>query len=399
VPKIALSEAGLRSIKPPSSGQTDFWDTSFKAGAFAIRVSQGGAKTFLVKHQNRRITIGRYPTISLAQARDQARTLFAEFTLGRIRPQSITYPQAIDLFLAEKRKSRRRRTADDYEWLLSQITFKGQLSELTHQELQRRLARITAEGTYNHVLVVLKVFFNWAIKRRYIEHNPTLGLSAHARETRSRVLTDAELQSIWRACEQTGDGHDASLTASETKAAAQMASPRLPVHFATIVRLLILTGMRRGECAALRAEYFSNEACTLPPTLTKNKREHAFPISGTTASLLSTSLQLARTSAFLFPARGSSTKPFNGWSKSKAALDKLSGVSGWTLHDLRRTFATRLAELGVAPHVIERLLNHVTGTMSPLARVYNRAKYMEEMRAAIELWESYLREKILCRAA
>jgi len=76
------------------------------------------------------------------------------------------------------------------------------LSELTHQELQRRLARVTAEGTYNHVLVVLRVFFNWSIKRRYIEHNPTLGLAGHARATRSRVLSDDELQSIWRACER-----------------------------------------------------------------------------------------------------------------------------------------------------------------------------------------------------
>lgn len=121
MPKIALSEAGLRSIKPPSSGQTDFWDSSFKAGAFAVRVSQGGAKTFLVKHQNRRITIGRYPTITLAQAREQARTIFAEFTLGRIRPQSITYPQAVDLFLAEKSKIRASRRAREKRKQKSEI--------------------------------------------------------------------------------------------------------------------------------------------------------------------------------------------------------------------------------------------------------------------------------------
>jgi integrase len=105
-------------------------------------------------------------------------------------------------------------------------------------------------------------------------------------------------------------------------------------------------------------------------------------------------------SGTLFPARGTnSSKPFSGWSKSKAALDKLSAVSDWTLHDLRRTFATRLAELGVAPHVIERLLNHVTGTVSGVAAVYNRASYLAEMRAAIEVWEAYLREKILCCTA
>jgi integrase len=81
-----------------------------------------------------------------------------------------------------------------------------------------------------------------------------------------------------------------------------------------------------------------------------------------------------------------------GQSQAKIALDKASGVTDWTLHDLRRTFATRLAELGVAPHVIERLLNHVTGSLSPIALVYNKAKYQEEMRAAILLWETQLKK-------
>jgi integrase len=89
-----------------------------------------------------------------------------------------------------------------------------------------------------------------------------------------------------------------------------------------------------------------------------------------------------------------SPQPFTNWSNAKSALEKASGVSGFTLHDLRRTFATRLAELGVAPHVIERLLNHVTGSLSPIARVYNKARYIEEMRAAIDLWEAKL-NKIL----
>jgi integrase len=92
----------------------------------------------------------------------------------------------------------------------------------------------------------------------------------------------------------------------------------------------------------------------------------------------------------IFPARGQPNKPFNGWSKSKAALDMSSAVSDWTLHDLRRTFATRLAELRTPPHIIERLLNHVTGQISGVAAIYNRASYMQEMREAVEKWEKYL---------
>jgi len=91
----------------------------------------------------------------------------------------------------------------------------------------------------------------------------------------------------------------------------------------------------------------------------------------------------------LFPARGRDT-PFNGWSKAKAALDKLAGVADWTLHDLRRTFATNMAQLGTPPHVVEKLLNHRTGTISGVAAIYNRYQFMDEMRQAIEKYDHHL---------
>jgi integrase len=208
------------------------------------------------------------------------------------------------------------------------------------------------------------------------------------------VLSDNELHSIWRACERRLAFDDKACGGFKTTMPDIVKMPR---QFAAIVQLLILTGARRGEIAALQADYISNDVCTLPSTLTKNKREHQFPVGPLALSVLAEAMNGGI--GTLFPARGANTKPFSGWSKSKAALDKLSGVSGYCLHDLRRTFATRLAELGVAPHVIERLLNHVTGTVSGVAAVYNRASYLAEMRAAIEVWEAYLREKILCCTA
>jgi integrase len=373
VPKAALTDAGLQSLKPLKEGHLDVWDTTLPS--FGVRVSPKGTKTFILKLDNSRRAIGRFPIISLSKARTEAKRLLAERTLGKVRPTSITFPTARDLFIEDKVRGNKPGTAAEYKRLLARLKFKCQLSELTPHEFARVLNRFTSPSERDHLLVAAKVFFNWAMKRHYIERNPALGLSPHPTSTRSRVLTDEELGRVWRAAERT-EG-----------------------HFGTIVKLLILTGARRGEIAALRADYISHDTCTLPATLTKNKREHTFPIENLTAALLCSVLPTSTTPStsemLLFPARGSSSSPFNGWSKSKAALDKLSGVSGWTLHDLRRTFATRLAELGVAPHVIERLLNHVTGTMSPLARVYNRAKYLEEMRHAIGLWEQYLQEKVL----
>ena len=99
---------------------------------------------------------------------------------------------------------------------------------------------------------------------------------------------------------------------------------------------------------------------------------------------------------YLFPASratsrtGKPTTVFNGWGKCKEEFDRACGVTGWTLHDLRRTFATNLAALGIAPHVVERLLNHSSGTISGVAAIYNKFQYMDEMRAAIALWEERL---------
>jgi integrase len=189
-----------------------------------------------------------------------------------------------------------------------------------------------------------------------------LGLAARKMAPRVRVLSEAELRAIWNACEAT---------------------------FGTIVRLLILTGQRRGEIAALQPSFISDDAVTLPARLCKNNREHTFPIGPMTRTLLAPVIITTET-ALLFPARGKPTMPFNGWGKCKAQLDKKSGVANWTLHDLRRTFATQLAALGTPIHVTERLLNHISGTQSGIVAVYQRHTYMDEMRAAVMAWEARL---------
>ena len=202
--KMSFSDVGLRSLSPPPKGQISYWDD--KLPSFGFRVSQGGTKTFVLNRKNSLITIGRFPTISLSQARTEAKRLLAEFTLGKVRPQSITYTEAVKLFLEEKTKARRGSTVSAYKGLLNSITLTGQLTEITHEEVQRKLAKFKTEGAYNHHLVALTVFFNWCRKRRYITDNPTLGLSTHRRPARARILSDDELKLIWRACDERGEG-------------------------------------------------------------------------------------------------------------------------------------------------------------------------------------------------
>jgi integrase len=222
-------------------------------------VSQGGAKTFVLKVRNRRITVGRYPTISLQDARSEAKKVLAEITLGKRRPTALTYAIAIGEFIEDKRKSRRSRTADDYQRNLGRLGYRGQLRDLNHREAARLLKRIKSPASYNYVLVTFRVFCNWAIKRRYLDANPTLGLSRYSRKPRTRVLSDAELRSVW----------DATADYSND----------VPDRFRTIVQLLVLSGQRRGEVATLRTSYVEGDIATLPSSLTKNNREHVFPLA------------------------------------------------------------------------------------------------------------------------
>ncbi len=344
---MRLEDTTLRSLPAPQNGQRLYRDDALKG--FGCRVSQGGTKTFVLVHgrDRRTITIGRYPIISLSKARVEAKRMLAEFTLGKTRPHAISYAQATELFLQDKACAKRPSTVYGYRHHLARLKFDCQLSEITPHEISRRLDRIKAPSARSHVLVSAKVFFNWCIKRRYITDNPLLGLTKPKQVPRDRVLSDAELVAIWKA---TGE----------------------PSTFNRIIRLCILTGQRRGELARLQPDHINGEYCTLPGSLTKNGREHSFPLTHWSKQFLT----------FV---------GFNNWGQAKTALDEETGINAhWVVHDIRRTVATRMAEMGVAPHIIERLLNHISGQISGIAAVYNRAHYLEEMRHAIALWEGKL---------
>jgi hypothetical protein len=190
MPKQLISDATVRSL-PTLEKQTDYWDLKFPA--FGVRVSPGGTKTFVLNQNKTRRTIGRYPDISLSEARTEARRLVAEKTLGRIRPRSITYPQAVTVFLDEKRERRKERTVKDHKRHLDLLGFKCQLADVTHQDMERKLKRLPP-SEFNHRLACAKTFFTWAQKKRYITDNPTVGLTPHKRSKRKRTLTDDELR-------------------------------------------------------------------------------------------------------------------------------------------------------------------------------------------------------------
>jgi integrase len=231
----------------------------------------------------------------------------------------------------------------------------------------------------------LYVFFSWVLSEgiRLPEGNPVANTRKRNEKTRDRVLTDDEIRAVWNACDPSDD-------------------------FGAIVRLLMLTGQRREEIAALRYDEINDARPDLmsgqfqieyPKARTKNGVPHFVPLSDTAKEIIDRFPRNGREYApnlwrakcdgreYLF---GSDDRGFRGSPNAKTRLDKRCGVKDWTLHDLRRTVATRLGDLGVSPHVIEAVLNHVSGHKAGVAGIYNRATYPKERREALNLWAEHL---------
>jgi len=371
---VRLTDLSLKSLTPPERGQRTYTDDAIPG--FGVRISQGGTRTFVLVHgaTRRRETIGRYPTLTLQEARGEARRRLAQYTLGKVAPIPLAVEDAVAQFIASAEKRNKPRTVRDYRRLLKRHFALGRthLGDVTATEIQRRVQRLSSTPVeQNHAFVVAQIFFRFAVAHGWLDRNPCEGMTLPNRTTpRERVLAEEEIAAVWKAADAFGH------------------------PFGTIVQLCILTGQRRSEIGRLRWEYFDPKArtITLPAAETKNSRQHTFPIGAMTATIIK---PLDRSAPYLFPARRDfrmdlPASVYNAWAKDKRAFDQLCPLPHWTLHDLRRTFSTNLAGLNTAPHVLEKLLNHSSGTISGVAAIYNRFQYRDEMRQAITAWEGKL---------
>jgi integrase len=374
MPKLLLTDISIRALKS-AENRIDYWDA--KTPAFGIRVGPR-TKTFIAKVGNSRLTLGTYPAMSLADARRKALGVKAEGTPTPV--SKLTFETAYERFKAEHVAAKKERTRHDYTRVLDKHFLpelaKKSLTKITYAmltEITDELADTPSEQA--HALAVGRTFFKWCARppRRYIPHSPLEGLQLKSGKSRKRVLTDEELIKVWRAAEAQGYPHGC------------------------VIQFLILTGQRKSEIGSLCRSWLNEKehVFTLPEWLTKNNTEHTVPYGNCLARILDTIPRRSATD-FLFPTRWDDDRPFSGWSKYKAQLQ--DGCAHWTLHDLRRTFATKLAELRVAPHVIERLLNHKFGSIAnhtdsvvtAVAGIYNRHRYLPEMREAMERWEMHV---------
>lgn len=345
--RLKLTDLSVAKL-PFKHPQYTAWDALLPG--FGCRVGSR-SKTWIVMHgkERKRLTIGRYPVMSLQKAREAARLKISN-PLG-LPSDTSTVAHAVTLYLKSIQVS--SRTHIDYTRLLNSYLSaelgSRRLEQITTQDILALIDKIKDRpGEARHAYAAMQTFFNWCVPR-YISQSPMVGLKPPSKPgKRSRVLSYAELAQIWAATEQ-------------------------PTPFNIIVRLCLLTGQRRGELSAIRSVNLAEHGLVIPAGTTKNRREHFIPLPDISRKLVK---QLTTSS--------------NSWSKNKKNLDARCDVSEWTLHDLRRTFATNLAELGVEPHIIERLLNHSSGQISGVAAIYNRFSYQPQMRAALELYQQEL---------
>ena len=338
-------------------------------------VQPTGSKSWAVRYRHggrsHKHTVGPYPAFDLKQARDAAAKVLRAVAEGRHpeQRQSGSVEDAVAQFLERHGKNYRPKPRSEAERLLRLHVVgnwgRRKLEEITRADVRAMLARIEAPVAANRVHSIVRKLFNWAVENDLIVSSPVAGLKApHAETSRDRVLTDDELRRVWQAAERLG-----------------------PLNGA-VVRLLVLTGQRRNEVAHMQWRELDLERrlWTLPRERVKNDRRHEVPLS---SQAVATIQALPRISdRFVFSTNAES--PVNDFGKNKGRLDELSGVSDWVLHDLRRTVASGMARLGTSLSVIEKVLNHVSGSFAGIVGVYQRHEFADEKRAALERWADHV---------
>jgi integrase len=216
------------------------------------------------------------------------------------------------------------------------------------------------------VLATLSSFFGWLQRNRRIERNPCENVHRpDAGPARDRTLTDNEIVAFWHACHEFAEPID------------------------QLLKLLLLTGCRRTELAGMLWSEIADNTWIIPGVRTKNRRSHVVPLPPLACNVLNTIKPIAGAAGFVFTTSG--TKPIASWSKIKHRLDAIMGPAApWRLHDLRRTFVTGLADLGIRPDVIELAVNHRSGMRAGIAGVYNRSELLPERKAALERWAAHI---------
>jgi integrase len=390
---MKLTVKTAEGIKLPK-GKSDCIIFDDDIAGFGLRLREGGSRTWVYQYRigkkQRRMVLGSAKSVPLSLARKNASDLEAKVRLGgdpamnketaRLEVDN-TFAVLADQFLEARKPSWRTRTYEEIKRHLIKYAKSLRpfpITAVAQRNIANLLSDIAEEKghvTANRVRSSLCAFFGWIIREgvRLPEGNVASYTNKREEGSRDRVLTDGELGLIWNAC--------------------------LDDDYGAILKLLMLTGQRANEIAQLHWNEVHDQQIVLPAERTKNARSHVIPLSEAAKGILTWFRKGDR--KFVF---GRDDTGFSGWGKAKEKLDARVAeakkpLKHWTVHDLRRTVATGMAELGVQPHIIEAVINHVSGHKGGVAGIYNRATYDKEKREALNLWAEHLMAMVEGRAA
>lgn len=383
----AKTIAGLKL--PDGKAEEIFWDGEFEDYGCRLRHNDSGKvrKTLVVQYRRAgrspRITLGTAEVLGAEQGRRAAKNLLARIALGedpqaektaRRSADKFTFLALADEYLSAKQPTVRPRSFVEMQRYLCGSYFKTlhslPIDQVARKDIAARLVVIAREcGVVTAIRARSHVssLFAWSIAQGFAGSNPVVGAGQlKPPPARDRVLDDRELAAVWSAA-----GDD---------------------DFGRVVRLLILLGQRRTEVGGMQWQELNLErgTWTIPSTRSKNGRAHTLPLPALALSIINSVPRMMNRDC-LFGER--SVGGFTLWAHAKAALDARLGnkVKSWTLHDLRRSFATRVCDLGTAPHVVEQILNHQSGHRAGIVGVYNRSSYEREVKAAFAMWDDHIR--------
>jgi len=388
--KIRINTKSIAALGlPPDKSEEIFWCSEHSGFGLRVRRSRGEGggiiKSWIVQWKRRgrssKVTLGTCPPVTVEAARKAAEKTLARVALGedpaaerreRAAEDRKALHTLIDTYLVAKKPQLREHTFTERKRYLTGDYFKllhnKPINSVRRADIAACIVRIegkSGSAAAAQARAALHAFFTWSMQMGLVEHNPIIGTIKPAENgPRSRVLSDAELARVWRACD---DG----------------------TEYSKIVKLMILTGCRRREIGGLRWSEFASDfsSVTIAGTRTKNKRQHTLPVMPMMRSIIETCPRMVSRDC-VFGAR--TAKGFTNWTLPKPDLDKRAGVSDWVLHDLRRTVATRMADIGIQPHIIETILNHVSGHKAGPAGIYNKSSYQREVRNALAMWADHV---------
>jgi len=367
-----------------------------------VVVQPSGAKSWAHRYSfngtRRKDTLGSTSEISLAEARrlvaearhlreqgidPAARRRAAHATAVEMAERHETDSVAALAALFIERHAKKRRTWQQTEETFDRLILPKWRGRTVHEIRRRDVIELTeaiaVDRPYmaNRTLATLSKFFGWCVARDVLESSPASGIDQPGQETaRERVLSDDELKRLWIAAGDPAEG-----------------------PFGVLVRLLILTGQRRGEVSGLRwSELGDDRIWRLPGSRTKNGKAHSVPLAPAARELIQSQPRFAD-SEFVLTADGA--RPIIGFGRAKRRLSAKAGIKAdsWRLHDLRRTCASGLQRLGVRAEVIERCLNHVSGLYRGVSGTYQRDPLIEETRAALERWADHVERLVTGKPA